>query len=202
MRGIARLHRAVDQTSAVIPSVGTLDDLRAFPVRSDLNGASVIVRDLSVEYWYNLHSTDSDNDETRIQPTVGPGCWCLVQQAGLSGAGDILSTGQAGGQSIQGSSNSTGTLTLSSGSSDPVFVDGDLDADGTVSAAYVRTGDLIMESKPRRARWRFIEHRHHIEVVNEMTGETAHLAVLHPSVIRLLNHVGRILARLSPGVKK
>jgi len=148
-------------------------------------------------YTYDPDSEDADDEDAFIAPAAAPGNWRKIGLASGAGSGDVLSAGKSGGQSIQGTSNASGTLTLTPGGSDPVFVDGDLDADGTISASFVRTGDLIMEHKGRGARWRFVEYREYVEARNEITGETQHLAILHPAVIPLLNRVGRLISRLT-----
>jgi hypothetical protein len=49
---------------------------------------------------------------------------------------------------------------------------------GTLSAAEVVAGDLVMRSEERNAAWRMIEHHGHIEVVNEKTGQRFKLALI------------------------
>lgn len=97
----------------------------------------------------------------------------------------MYSAGRAGGQSITGTSTGSGTLTLSSGSSDPVLVDGDIQAD------TVRTGDLLMESKERNARWRFIEHNDRIQVVNEIRNKDLEIVILDPDSAALLRRLSQ-----------
>lgn len=106
------------------------------------------------------------------------------------GDGDIRSTGQSGGQSIRGTSTGAGTLTLSSGSADPVMVD------GTIQADEVRTGDLVMESPERGARWRLIEHANRIEAVNEVTGQRQEIVIVDPKTAALLRIFSKWVTRL------
>ena len=102
-----------------------------------------------------------------------------------AGTGDVVAAGQPGGQAIQGASNGTGTLTLRSGSASPVVVDGDIQAN------VVRTGDLLMESRERNARWRFIEHRGRIQVVNEITNQDLEIVILDPDSAALLRRLSQ-----------
>lgn len=178
------------------PGLGTIDQLRAYPTRKGMHRTLCLVTDEDALYWFDADSTDTDNGTTRIEPATGDGCWKLVEQIGGAGSGDVVSTGQAGGQSVQGSSNATGTLTLSSGSAEPIAVDGDLEATGTVRAAYVETGDLIMRSDERCALWRFVEHREYIEVRNEVTGRVFRLGLVPESLPkRVLRRIHMIIKR-------
>ena len=97
--------------------------------------------------------------------------------------GDVLSTGKPGGQQVIGSSDGAGTLILASGSTDPVLVNGNLRAN------VVQTGDLLLESKERNARWRFIEHHTRVQACNEITGEDMELLILPAQDARLLRRV-------------
>ncbi|NBS70460.1 hypothetical protein EBT31_16335 [bacterium] len=211
MRAFQRLSRILRITPDVSPSVESIEELRLSPVRSDMNGAIALVREDSVAYWYNSTATDEDNGTTRIAPSIGVGCWYLVEQVGLGGTGDILSTGRAGGQSLQGSSNSTGTLTLSSGNANAIDMDGDVAVNGDLSADVVTTGDLVMMCPERNARWRLIEYENNVLWVNETTGRaysavmmevprTADrrapgLASLDPLVITTLNRLAKFARR-------
>jgi len=116
--------------------------------------------------------------------------------SGGGGTGDVVSAGQAGGQSITGTSTGTGTLTLSSGSSDPVIVDGDIQAD------VVRTGDLLMESKERNARWRLIEHNNRIQALNEIENHDLEIVILHPETAALLRSFSKGYSRLCTFLKR
>ena len=115
---------------------------------------------------------------------------------GGGGGGDVYSAGRSGGQFIMGTSTGTGTLTLSSGSSDPVLVDGDIQAD------TVRTGDLLMESKERNARWRLIEHNDRIQARNEITGQDLEVVILDPDSAALLRWLSQRYSRLHTFFKR
>lgn len=57
-------------------------------------------------------------------------------------------------------------------------VGNDANVVGTLTAAEVVAGDLVMRSDERNALWRMIEHHDHIQVVNEKTGKKYRLALL------------------------
>lgn len=106
----------------------------------------------------------------------------------------VLKAGRPGGQSIDGTSNGTGTLTLRSGSSEPVEVDGSL-----------MTGDLIMHARDGSAKWRLVEHPWGISAFDEITSTRLSVVTVDPllaDALRLISRPIELIRKWLGGIVK
>ena len=116
----------------------------------------------------------SDGDTIVYDEASGKLVYSAPGSTSLDGA--VLLDGRSGGQTVSGGTVAGESLVLRGNAAD---TDGDVRClvpfvAYSVEADTLVSGDLVMRSPQGRplARWRLVEHRHHIEFRNEVTGAT------------------------------